>query len=71
MEEIITRIQGFLILLIWSVWIVSVTAGFIYLLCIPEEDIKEEDKNFVKKLKVITIILVMAYAVTHLYVYLY
>jgi hypothetical protein len=74
MEEFITRIQGNLELLAWSLWIVSITTGFMYILCTSEENIKEKykDKNFVKKVKVITIIsVIMAYAVTHLYIYLY
>lgn len=71
MEEFISRIQGNLELLAWSLWIVSFLTGFIYL-CTLGKDAKEEYKNYTKKLKVITIILmVMAYAVTHLYVYLY
>ena len=71
MEEFIARIQGNLELLIWSLWIVSFVTGFIYL-CTLGEDVKEEYKIYTKKLKVITITsMAMAYAVTHLYVYLY
>lgn len=71
MDEFITRIQGNLELLAWSLWIVSFLTGFTYL-CTLGEDVKEEYKNYTKKLKVITITsMAMAYAVTHLYVYLY
>ena len=71
MEEFITRIQGNLELLIWSLWIVSFLTGFTYF-CTLSEDAKKEYKNYTKKLKVITIIsVVMAYTVTHLYIYLY
>lgn len=71
MEEFIARIQGNLELLAWSLWIVSFLIGIIGF-CILSENAKEEYKNYAKKLRVITITLVvMAYAVTHLYVYLY
>lgn len=71
MDEFITRIQGNLELLAWSLWIVSFLTGFTYL-CTLGEDVKEEYKNYTKKLKVITITsMAMAYTVTHLYVYLY
>jgi hypothetical protein len=71
MEEFIVRIKGNLELLIWSLWIVSFLTGFTYFSTLTDHA-KEEYKNYAKKLKVIAIISVaMAYAVTHIYVYLY